>query len=117
VSKKADLVRPGIVPGELLTVKDFCFRANLQRYAWSSLLRVATLAGYQIALKQGKSVFVDTGVWHQFLKETQQRGSTRRTRAISKEGRTKQVDTKVRTTDGVESGNRLGAEDVSLEGT
>ena len=114
MGKNSSAVRPGIVPGEVLTVKDFCFRANLQRYAWSSLLRDATKAGYPIALKQGRAVFVDTGVWLQYLKETQS-GGTRRARSSRKQSGSRQVDTEAGTAEGVAVGDSVGRNAVSLE--
>lgn len=105
--KKNDVVRPGIVPGELLTVKDFCFRANLQRYAWSSLMRSASQAGYEIALKQGRAVFVDTGAWVEYLRRTQG-GSARRTRSGRKSSGDRQNDTETRAVEGVAVGDSVG---------
>lgn len=114
--KKNDVVRPGIVPGELLTVKDFCFRANLQRYAWSSLLRSATQAGYEIALKQGRAVFVDTGAWLEYLRGTQG-GSARRTRSGRKSRGSRQDDTEGGTAEGVAAGDSLGRNPMPMETT
>lgn len=66
---KSDIARPGVVPGEILTLSDFCYRLKLGRHGWSAMLRRATKAGHEICFKQGRQLFVDTTAWIGFLKE------------------------------------------------
>lgn len=33
---KSDIARPGVVPGEILTLSDFCYRLKLGRHGWSA---------------------------------------------------------------------------------
>ena len=76
--RKKDIVRPGIVIGEILTLQDFCFRAKISRYGWSALLRRAVKADREICFREGRQVYVDTQEWVDFMKESR-RGGTRRT--------------------------------------
>lgn len=67
----------GIVPGEILTLAEFCRRAGLSRDAWSSMLRRATVSGATISYVKGKRVFLDTAAWIAFLKEGRKHGSAK----------------------------------------
>lgn len=66
---KNEIVCPGVVVGEILTLSDFCYRMKLERHAWSAMLRRATKAGHEICFKQGRQLFVDTTAWMDFMKE------------------------------------------------
>lgn len=65
---KNEIVRPGVVPGEILTLSDFCYRLKMGRHGWSSMLRRATKAGHEICFKQGRQLFVDTTAWLDFMR-------------------------------------------------
>lgn len=68
MSKLNSASRQGIVPGEILTLDEFCKRAGIGREGWASLLRRATVAGCSISFVSGRRVYVDTQAWFDFLK-------------------------------------------------
>jgi len=68
-----NVVRQAIEPEQILTLKDFCYRAAITRYGWSSMLRRAVEGNYEISFVSGRNVYVDTTEWIRFLKETGKR--------------------------------------------
>ena len=66
----------GIVAGEILPLTEFKERAGLARHGWEALLRRATAAGFEIAFRDGRQVYVDTAEWVKFLRSGKRGGSS-----------------------------------------